>query len=111
MSLPLPRQIILHGCFAQHLTNTPKGFTDPRQCPLWIRLATDHGLAVSVAHATSSAVFQAFASSQSPRRSERPPNFDTSFREDVDRSFFYFPYPSPGLWYLSIYPECYTAYE
>nr|CAH8874386.1 unnamed protein product [Trichobilharzia regenti] len=108
---PLPRQIILHGCFAQHLTNTPKGFTDPRQCPLWIRLATDHGLAVSVAHATSSAVFQAFASSQSPRRSERPPNFDTSFREDVDRSFFYFPYPSPGLWYLSIYPECYTAYE
>ncbi|VDO91558.1 unnamed protein product [Schistosoma curassoni] len=108
---PLPRQIILHGCFARHLTNTPKGFTDIRQCPLWIRLATDHGLAVSVAHAISSAASKVFASSQSPRRSERPPNLDTSFNESVDRSFLFFPYPTPGRWYLSLYPECYTEYE
>ncbi|CAH8661403.1 unnamed protein product [Schistosoma guineensis] len=108
---PLPRQIILHGCFARHLTNTPKGFTDIRQCPLWIRLATDHGLAVSVAHAISSAASKVFASSQSPRRSERPPNLDTSFNEGVDRSFLFFPYPTPGRWYLSLYPECYTEYD
>ncbi|CAH8563054.1 unnamed protein product [Schistosoma turkestanicum] len=108
---PLPRQIILHGCFARHLTNTPKGFTDIHQCPLWIRLATDHGLAVSVAHAISSAASIVFASSQSPRRSERPPNIDTAFNESVDRSFLFFPYPTPGRWYLSLYPECYTAYD
>ncbi|XP_018646794.1 hypothetical protein Smp_179740, partial [Schistosoma mansoni] len=108
---PLPRQIILHGCFARHLTNTPKGFADIHRCPLWIRLATDHGLAVSVAHAISSAASKVFASSQSPRRSERPPNLDTSFNESVDRSFLFFPYPTPGRWYLSLYPECYTAYD
>ncbi|KAK4475089.1 hypothetical protein MN116_002181 [Schistosoma mekongi] len=108
---PLPRQIILHGCFARHVTNTPKGFTDIHQCPLWIRLATDHGLAVSVAHAISSAASNAFTSSQSPRRSERPPNLDSSFKENIDRSFFFFPYPTPGRWYLSLYPECYTAYQ
>ncbi|CAH8679886.1 unnamed protein product [Schistosoma rodhaini] len=108
---PLPRQIILHGCFARHLTNTPKGFTDIHRCPLWIRLATDHGLAVSVAHAISSAASKVFASSQSPRRSERPPNLDTSFNESVDRSFLFFPYPTPGRWYLSLYAECYTAYD
>ncbi|CAH8664184.1 unnamed protein product [Heterobilharzia americana] len=76
--VPLPRQVILHGCFAKHLTNTPKGFTDTHQCPLWIRLATDHGLAVSIG---------------------------------CRQKFLYFPYPSPGLWYLSLYPECYTSYD
>ncbi|KAH8867656.1 Transmembrane protein 8B [Schistosoma japonicum] len=108
---PLPRQIILHGCFARHVTNTPKGFTDIHQCPLWIRLATDHGLAVSVAHAISSAASNALTSSQYPRRSERPPNLDSSFKENIDRSFFFFPYPTPGRWYLSLYPECYTTYQ
>ncbi|TPP63382.1 Transmembrane protein 8A, partial [Fasciola gigantica] len=106
---PLLRQVILHGCFARHITSTPFGFIDSTRCPLWLRLATDRGLAVSVAHAVSIAASNVLSRSQPPHRSEVLPALDTSFDDVVDRSFFYLPYPTPGQWYLSLYAECYPV--
>ncbi|VDP83525.1 unnamed protein product [Echinostoma caproni] len=108
-SQPLLRQVILHGCFARHVTSTPFGFVDPIRCPLWLRLATDRGLAISVAHALSIAASNVLSRSQPPHRSEVPPTLDTSFDDTVDRSFLYLPYPTPGQWYLSLYAECYPV--
>ncbi|KAF6779080.1 hypothetical protein AHF37_01486 [Paragonimus kellicotti] len=106
---PLPRHVILHACFARHPSTSPYDFTNRKRCPLWIRLATSHGVAVSVAHAVFNAVSEALYESQPPHRSEMPPSFDTSFNVKVDRSFFYLPYPPPGQWYLSLYAECYPV--
>ncbi|KAF7256379.1 hypothetical protein EG68_06941 [Paragonimus skrjabini miyazakii] len=108
-SKPLPRHVILHACFARHPSTSPYDFTNLKRCPLWIRLATSHGVAVSVAHAVFNAVSEALYESQPPHRSEMPPSFDTSFNVKVDRSFFYLPYPPPGQWYLSLYAECYPV--
>ncbi|KAF8569433.1 hypothetical protein P879_03228 [Paragonimus westermani] len=108
-SKPLPRHVILHACFARHPSTSPYDFTNRKRCPLWIRLATSHGVAVSVAHAVFNAVSEALFESQPPHRSEMPPSFDTSFNVKVDRSFFYLPYPPPGQWYLSLYAECYPV--
>ncbi|KAF5398948.1 hypothetical protein PHET_07986 [Paragonimus heterotremus] len=110
-SKPLPRHVILHACFARHPSTSPYDFTNRKRCPLWIRLATSHGVAVSVAHAVFNAVSEALYESQPPHRSEMPPSFDTSFNVKVDRSFFYLPYPPPGQWYLSLYAECYPVAE
>ncbi|CAI2738263.1 unnamed protein product [Dicrocoelium dendriticum] len=105
----LPRQVILHACFAHHRSTSPRDFTDSVRCPAWLRLATDRGMFVSVAQAVSTAVSEKLLQSQPPHRSERPPSFDTSFRKTIDRSFFYLPYPPPGQWYLSLYAECYST--
>ncbi|GAA56622.1 transmembrane protein 8A [Clonorchis sinensis] len=108
-SLPLPRQVILHACLSRHAPTSPYDFISRKRCPLWLRLATHHGVAVSVAHAVFAAVSATLARNQPSHRSELPPLFDTSFDEAVDRSFLYLPYPSPGQWFLGLYAECYAA--
>ncbi|TGZ67316.1 hypothetical protein CRM22_004863 [Opisthorchis felineus] len=108
-SLPLPRQVILHACLSRHVPTSPYDFISRKRCPLWLRLATHRGVAVSVAHAVFAAVSATLARSQPSHRSELPPLFDTSFDEAVDRSFLYLPYPSPGQWFLGLYAECYAA--
>ncbi|KER25615.1 hypothetical protein T265_14181, partial [Opisthorchis viverrini] len=108
-SLPLPRQVILHACLSRHVPSSPYDFISRKRCPLWLRLATHRGVAVSVAHAVFAAVSATLARSQPSHRSELPPLFDTSFDEAVDRSFLYLPYPPPGQWFLGLYAECYAA--
>ncbi|BHF69572.1 Transmembrane protein 8A [Sparganum proliferum] len=102
------RQVILHGCLARAVATTPLAFTSEARCPLWLRLATSRGVGVSVAAAVMAAVQMELASSQPPHRSERMPEFDTSFNESLDRSFLFTPYPAYGRWYLTLYAECYS---
>ncbi|VDL90376.1 unnamed protein product [Schistocephalus solidus] len=104
----LRRQIILHGCLARSIATTPLAFTSEARCPLWLRLATSHGAGVSVATAVMEAVQRELARSQPPHRSERMPEFDTSFNDSLDRSFLFTPYPAYGRWYLTLYAECYS---
>ncbi|VDN15715.1 unnamed protein product [Dibothriocephalus latus] len=104
----LRRQIILHGCLSRLVATTPLAFTSEARCPLWLRLATSHGAGVSVAAAVMEAVQRELARSQPPHRSERMPEFDTSFNESLDRSFLFTPYPAYGRWYLTLYAECYS---
>lgn len=100
--------MILHGCLSHSVATTPDAFTSIARCPLWFRLATSEGLAVSVRQALADALQDELTRSQPPHRSERMPNFEVKEDERFDRSYLFTPYPAPGRWHLSLYAECYA---
>ncbi|VEL39559.1 unnamed protein product [Protopolystoma xenopodis] len=126
----------MHACLARWPVTTPRGFLPlPSQpdfqaasppsnstgsdfatvvgCTYWLRLATDSGVAVSIAGAVAAALRDQPPLPQQQHQHDRGnrsyDRLDTRYRPDMDRSYLFAPYPSEGHWYLSLYTECYSA--